>query len=93
LHSFHQRVSAHGLLAGILTGIAIAVHNFPEGMAAFLAILSRPQSGIALAVAIAIHNVPEVGRPIAPEYDAVDGLRDDSALAALCHLGRGLGRG
>ncbi|KAF5831438.1 ZIP zinc transporter-domain-containing protein [Dunaliella salina] len=44
---------------GMLTGLAIAIHNFPEGMAAFLAVLGDPQAGISLAVAVAIHNVPE----------------------------------
>lgn len=43
----------------MLTGLAIAIHNFPEGMAAFLAVLGDPQAGISLAVAVAIHNVPE----------------------------------
>lgn len=44
---------------GILSGIAIAIHNFPEGLATFMAALSDPQIGIAIAVAIAIHNIPE----------------------------------
>jgi ZIP family zinc transporter len=34
-------------------------HNFPEGLATFVAALSDPKVGAVLATAIAIHNVPE----------------------------------
>lgn len=44
---------------GILTGLAVGIHNFPEGLATFVATLSSPSLGIALAVAIAMHNIPE----------------------------------
>ncbi|MCT4640467.1 MAG: zinc transporter ZupT [Bacteroidales bacterium] len=44
---------------GIFTALAIAIHNFPEGLATFTAALSDPSLGIAIAIAIAIHNIPE----------------------------------
>lgn len=44
---------------GIFTAGAIAIHNFPEGFATFVAGLEEPQVAIAVAIAIAIHNVPE----------------------------------
>lgn len=44
---------------GLVTALAIGVHNFPEGLATFVATLADPTVGIALAVAIAIHNIPE----------------------------------
>jgi len=44
---------------GMLTGIAIALHNFPEGLATFLATVSDTSVGAALGTAIAIHNIPE----------------------------------
>ena len=44
---------------GILTAVAIAIHNFPEGLATFIAALADAKLGGALAIAIAIHNVPE----------------------------------
>ena len=44
---------------GIMTALAIAIHNFPEGMATFTSALRDPKLGVAIAVAIAIHNIPE----------------------------------
>jgi ZIP family zinc transporter len=44
---------------GIFTAIAIAIHNFPEGLATFVGALKDPKLGMAIAVAIAIHNIPE----------------------------------
>ncbi|MCF8224977.1 MAG: zinc transporter ZupT [Bacteroidales bacterium] len=44
---------------GLFTALAIAIHNFPEGIATFLAGLSEPELAIPVAIAIAIHNIPE----------------------------------
>ncbi len=44
---------------GLFTALAIAIHNFPEGLATFTAAITDPGLGIAIAVAIAIHNIPE----------------------------------
>ena len=44
---------------GLVTALAIAIHNFPEGLATFVATLDDPAVGAALAIAIAIHNIPE----------------------------------
>jgi zinc transporter, ZIP family len=44
---------------GLLTAIAIGIHNFPEGIATFVGALGDVKIGIALTVAIAIHNIPE----------------------------------
>lgn len=44
---------------GLFTALAIAIHNFPEGMATFTAAVTDPTLGIPIAVAIAIHNIPE----------------------------------
>lgn len=44
---------------GIFTALAIAIHNFPEGLATFTAAIAEPSLGIAVAAAIAIHNIPE----------------------------------
>ncbi|MFP4697736.1 MAG: zinc transporter ZupT [Eubacteriales bacterium] len=47
------------LRMGIMSAIAIAIHNFPEGLATFTATLKDPNLGLPIAVAIAIHNIPE----------------------------------
>ncbi|HPP40396.1 MAG TPA: zinc transporter ZupT [Candidatus Kapabacteria bacterium] len=44
---------------GVLTALAIGIHNFPEGIATFTAALTEPKLGVSIAVAIAIHNIPE----------------------------------
>jgi ZIP family zinc transporter len=44
---------------GLFTALAIAIHNFPEGLATFVATQDDPAVGVGLAVAIAIHNIPE----------------------------------
>lgn len=44
---------------GMNTAIAIGLHNFPEGLATFVAALHEPRVGAVLAFAIAIHNIPE----------------------------------
>lgn len=50
----------HKLLRmGLFTALAIAIHNFPEGVVTFLAALEDPALGIAIAGAIALHNIPE----------------------------------
>ncbi len=55
---------------GLFTAIAIAIHNFPEGLATFTAALSDPSLGISIAIAIAIHNVPEGIAVSVPVYYA-----------------------
>jgi ZIP family zinc transporter len=47
------------LRLGLFTAIAISLHNFPEGLATFLATLEAHNVGITIAIAIAIHNIPE----------------------------------
>ena len=44
---------------GLLSALAIAIHNFPEGIATFIGALNDPQMGAGNTFAIAIHNIPE----------------------------------
>jgi len=44
---------------GLMTALAIAIHNFPEGLATFAAALGDLKLGVFIAIAIAIHNIPE----------------------------------
>ncbi len=47
------------LRMGLFSALAIAIHNFPEGLATFASALQDPSIGISIAVAVAIHNIPE----------------------------------
>jgi ZIP family zinc transporter len=44
---------------GLMSALAIAIHNFPEGIATFIGALNDPQMGTGITFAIAIHNIPE----------------------------------
>ena len=44
---------------GLMSALAIAIHNFPEGIATFIGALNDPQMGGSITFAIAIHNIPE----------------------------------
>lgn len=44
------------------TACAIVLHNFPEGIATYVAALADPKVGMVLAIAIAIHNIRKCAR-------------------------------
>lgn len=62
-----DRVQATGQFAGrehvrrgaFLFAIAIAVHNFPEGMATVAAAFDQTDTALSVALAVAVHNIPE----------------------------------
>ena len=54
----------------MFTALVVGIHNFPEGIATFMASMDSPQIGIAIAVAIAIHNIPEGIAVSVPVYFA-----------------------
>lgn len=56
--------------AGIFSAIALAIHNFPEGIATFVTAYTDIGAGIAIAVAVAIHNIPEGIAVSVPIYHA-----------------------
>jgi zinc transporter ZupT len=67
----------------INTTIAIALHNFPEGLATFVATLNDPKVGAVLAFAIAIHNIPEGICVSLPLYYATGNRRQAFLYGAL----------
>lgn len=67
-HADHKRKKLERM--GLMTALAIAIHNFPEGLATFIAALSDPNLGIAIAIAVAIHNIPEGIAVSVPVYYA-----------------------
>jgi ZIP family zinc transporter len=55
---------------GVFVALAIAIHNFPEGLATFMSALGDVKLGIVIAVAIAVHNIPEGISVAVPIYYA-----------------------
>ena len=67
---------------GVLTALAIAVHNFPEGLATFVSALQEPNVAVPIVAAIAIHNIPEGIAVSVPIYQAT-GSRAQGVLLFL----------
>lgn len=76
---------------GILTAMAIGIHNFPEGMATFAAALENPSLGVAIAAAIAIHNIPEGIAIAVPIYFATGSRKSAFTHSFLSGLAEPLG--
>src|SRR5574344_1533320 len=77
--------------AGLLTAIAISMHNFPEGLSTFFMTTQNITIGISVALAIAIHNIP-AGIAIAlPIYHATGKKRYAMLYAALSGITEPIG--
>jgi ZIP family zinc transporter len=76
---------------GLLSALAIAIHNFPEGLATFTAALTDPALGASIAVAIAIHNVPEGIAVSVPLYYATGSRRRAFLFSFLSGLSEPVG--
>lgn len=74
------------LLSGLITATGIALHNFPEGVAVFLASMKSHSVGASLAFAIALHNVPEGVAVALPVYFATGSRWRGFAYAAVSGL-------
>ena len=68
--------------SGILTAIALAIHNFPEGLAMGVAVQESAQYGVVLMAAIALHNIPE-GVAVAAPIQAGNGGRFKATMIAM----------
>lgn len=76
---------------GTFTAMAIAIHNFPEGLATFTSGIKDPALGIAIAVAIAIHNIPEGIAVSIPVFYATGDKKKAFKLSFLSGLSEPLG--
>lgn len=84
--------SKSGLMRmGFLTAIAIGVHNFPEGIATFMAAYEDPTLGIGIAIAVAIHNIPEGIAVSVPIYQATGDKMKAFRLSFLSGLAEPIG--
>ena len=88
--------AAHGkrlMRMGLFTALAITIHNFPEGLATFLAALHDPGLGVAIAVAVALHNIPEGISVSVPIYYATGNRRKAFTYSLLSGLAEPVGAG
>jgi ZIP family zinc transporter len=92
LHA-HDVDDSELMRTGLFTALAIAIHNFPEGLATFLAALQDPALGAAIAVAIALHNIPEGVSVSVPIFYASGSRRKAFIYSFLSGLSEPLGAG
>ena len=88
----HDDASPQKLMRmGLVTALAIGIHNFPEGLATFAATLADPALGISTAIAIAIHNVPEGISVSIPIYYATGSKKKAFTYSFLSGLSEPIG--
>ena len=76
---------------GIMSALAIAIHNFPEGVATFIGALNDPDMGAGITFAIALHNIPEGIAVAIPIYYATRSKGKALLYATLSGLSELLG--
>jgi zinc transporter, ZIP family len=79
------------LRMGLFSALAIAIHNFPEGMATFMGAINDPALGVSIAVAIAIHNIPEGIAVSVPIYYSTKSRKKAFWLSFLSGLAEPVG--
>jgi len=97
----HDRAPATGghvhnaklMRMGLFTALAIGIHNFPEGLATFLAALEDPALGIPIAIAIALHNIPEGISVSVPIFYATGNRKKAFIYSLLSGLAEPIGAG
>ncbi len=76
---------------GVFTALAIAVHNFPEGLATFVSALGDPSVAVPIFVAIALHNIPEGIAVSVPIYQATGSKKKAFLFSFLSGLSEPIG--
>src|SRR5574344_159970 len=83
---------AHALKRmGVTTALVIAIHNFPEGFATFMAGTQDLSVAMSVAIAIAIHNIPEGIAVSVPIYFATGSKKKAFLYSALSGLAEPIG--
>jgi len=86
-----QKADKKLMRMGMFSALAIAIHNFPEGLATFSAALVDPSIAIPIAVAIAIHNIPEGIAVSVPIYYATGSRKKAFFYSFLSGLAEPIG--
>ncbi len=91
-HEIKEPNHDHALLRmGLFSAFAIALHNFPEGLATFYASLADSRLGLGIAVAIALHNIPEGVAVALPIYQATKNRKKAFNFALFSGLAEPVG--
>lgn len=77
--------------AGVMMAIAIAIHNFPEGIASFFSAFQSSSIAIPVILAIAIHNIPEGISVSMPIYYATGNKKKSFLLSSISGLAEPVG--
>jgi ZIP family zinc transporter len=88
-----KKAKANGKLmrVGLFTAFAVAIHNFPEGLATLGATLSNVKLGVLITFAVAIHNIPEGISVSMPIYYSTGDRKKAFIYSALSGLSEPLG--
>lgn len=76
---------------GVFTALAVAIHNFPEGMATFVSAFQDPSIAVPIVAAIAIHNIPEGIAVSVPIYQATGSKKRAFAYSFLSGFAEPIG--
>lgn len=76
---------------GVLSMIALMVHNFPEGIATFMTAYNDLSMGISLGIAIMLHNIPEGISISVPIYYATKSKKKGLLYSFISGLAEPLG--
>ena len=89
--SDHSGKNHHIKRAGVMVALAIGIHNFPEGLATFVAALDGLEVALPIVVAIAIHNIPEGVAVSVPIYYATGDKKKALRYSFLTGLAEPIG--
>src|SRR5699024_11528953 len=84
-HSSMTKKEANDNLAhiGVISSIALVIHNIVEGMAVYTTVLTNVSTGLMLAIGIGFHNLP-LGMVIATTFYQGNQPRKKGALVLSC---------
>ena len=88
-HTLNQSAKLKHL--GLFTALALAIHNFPEGLATFMASMKDATLGVSIAMAVAIHNIPEGVAVALPVYHSTGSRSKAFGYSALSGMAEPVG--
>ena len=91
-HEYKSETTSESLMRlGLFSALAIAIHNFPEGLATFIAAIDDTTLGLSIAIAIGIHNIPEGIAIAMPVYHATQSRKKAFWITFLSGFAEPLG--